>query len=245
VENILIIGATSAIAQAVTRRLAESAKLIILWGRSESKLALVAQDLRVRSPVKLETKAFDFNDLKSQESAFKELFSTIDNLDLAVVCHGTLGDQSVGEADFAKALEELNTNCISTLSFLTHIANYFEGRKRGCIVVLSSVAGDRGRKSNYIYGTAKAAVSTFLQGLRNRLYRSGVHVVTVKPGFVDTPMTARLQKNFLFAAPEKVASDVVRAIHRKECVVYTPWFWRYIMLVIRLIPERIFRQLKL
>jgi short-subunit dehydrogenase len=245
VKTVLIIGATSAIAQAIARKLAQSMETMVLWGRSDAKLALIVQDVQARSSVKVQTKAFDFNDLKSQESAFNELRTTTDELDVAVVCHGTLGDQAAGEGDFGVALQELNTNCISALSFLTLLANYFERQKRGCIVVLSSVAGDRGRQSNYIYGTAKAAVSTFLQGLRNRLYRSGVHVVTVKPGFVDTPMTAHMEKNLLFASPEKIADDVVRAIHRKQCVVYTPWFWRYIMLIVRLIPERIFRHLKL
>lgn len=244
-QTILIIGATSAIAQAIARRLTERGGKFILWGRSEEKLALVAQDLRVRGSGDVRTKAFDFNSLELHQPAFEELLSSDSDIDLALICHGTLGDQKSGEADFSKALDELNTNCINTLSFLTLLANYFERRRSGCIVLLSSVAGDRGRASNYIYGTAKSAVSTFAQGLRVRLRRNGVHVVTVKPGFVDTPMTAHVSKNFLFASPEQVAKDVVRAVDRRKYVVYTPWFWRYIMLIIRLIPETIFRRLKL
>lgn len=244
-EKILIVGGTSVIAQAIARRLAPSAKQIMLWGRSDAKLALVAEDLHVRYSLEIQTKAFDFNDLEVHEAVLKKTLSSMDGLDVVVICHGSLGDQDACEADFANALNELNTNCISTLSFLTLLANYFEQRKAGCIVVLSSVAGDRGRQSNYIYGTAKAAVNTFLQGLRNRLYQSGVHVVTVKPGFVDTPMTAHLRKNFLFASPETIANDVVRAIDRKQSIIYTPWFWRYIMLVVNSIPERFFRALKL
>jgi decaprenylphospho-beta-D-erythro-pentofuranosid-2-ulose 2-reductase len=244
-QKILIIGATSAIAQAIARRLSEGAKAIMLWARSESKLALVAQDLRVRSAAEIQTKAFDFNNLEAHQTALKEVLRIFGSLDLVIICYGSLSNQDACQADFANALEELNTNSISTLSFLTLLSNYFEQQKAGCIVVITSVAGDRGRQSNYVYGTAKAAVNTFLQGLRNRLYRRGVHVVTVKPGFVDTPMTAHLQKNFLFASPETVANDVVRAISGKRSVVYTPWFWRYIMLLINLIPERLFRALKL
>jgi short-subunit dehydrogenase len=128
---------------------------------------------------------------------------------------------------------------------LTPIADFFEKQKHGVITVISSVAGDRGRQSNYIYGSAKAGLSVYLDGLRNRLYSAGVAVVTIKPGFVDTPMTAHLKKGFLFASPEKVARDILRAIEKRKCVVYTPWFWRWIMFVIKSIPETIFRKLKL
>jgi short-subunit dehydrogenase len=244
-QNVLVIGATSAIAQAIARKLAERGSSFVLWGRSEEKLELVAKDLRVRGSGDVSIKAFDFNDLASHAPALDDLAHRGNQIDLALVCHGVLGNQTAGEMDFGKATEILEANCVSTLSFLTLLANYFEHRKCGCIAVLSSVAGDRGRRSNYIYGTAKAAVNTFLQGLRARLYPCNVQVVTVKPGFVDTPMTSNLPKNFLFASPQQVAHDVVRGIDRHRCVVYTPWFWRYIMLILRLIPERVFRRLRL
>jgi short-subunit dehydrogenase len=134
---------------------------------------------------------------------------------------------------------------LSALSFLTLLANYFEKRGTGTLAAISSVAGDRGRQSNYIYGTTKAALSTFLQGLRNRLSSKNVHVLTIKPGFVDTPMTAHLKRGLLFATPEKVAQDIIRAIAGKKSVLYTPWFWRWIMLAIKMIPETIFRKLRL
>jgi short-subunit dehydrogenase len=244
-EKVLIIGATSAIGQAIARRLAPSAKAMMLWARSESKLALIAQDLRVRSGTEIATEVFDFGNLDFHATAVQRILQTFGDVDLVIICHGSLSDQLACEQDFAKALQQLNINCLSVLSFLTHFANYFEQRKAGCIVALSSVAGDRGRQSNYVYGTAKAALDTFMQGLRNRLYRSGVGVITVKPGFVDTPMTAQMRKNLLYASPERVAKDVVRAIERRQPVVYTPWFWRYIMFAIRLIPERFFQRLKL
>ena len=125
------------------------------------------------------------------------------------------------------------------------LANRFEQSRGGCIAVISSVAGDRGRQSNYVYGSAKGGLDRFLQGLRNRLYRAGVAVVTIKPGFVDTPMTAALPKNALYASPRQVARGVYRAIEARRSVVYLPWFWRPIMLLIKLLPESVFKRLRL
>jgi short-subunit dehydrogenase len=218
---------------------------MMLWGRSPERLEAIASDLKVRSVPEVKTRAFDFNELSAHKAAFDDSVQQLGEIDLAIIAHGTLGDQKSCERDFNQTMAELNSNCVSTLSFLTMIANYFEPRKSGCIVAISSVAGDRGRQSNYVYGTAKAAVTTFLQGLRNRLNKSNVRVITVKPGFVDTPMTSHVRKKFLFASPEKVADDVVDAMSYGRPVVYTPWFWRYIMGMIRLIPEPIFCRLRL
>ena len=131
------------------------------------------------------------------------------------------------------------------VSFLTPVANYFEKLQKGTIAVGSSVAGDRGRQSNYLYGTAKGAKTIFLQGLRNRLTKSGVQVLTIKPGFVDTPMTAHIEKGPLFVDPEVIAQGIMKAIKNKRDVVYLPFFWRWIMLIIKLIPEKIFKRLSL
>jgi len=156
-----------------------------------------------------------------------------------------LPDQRECERSVAKTLEAFQTNAISTIALLTEIANRFEARGRGVIAVISSVAGDRGRQSNYVYGAAKGAVNIFTQGLRNRLAKKGVAVVTIKPGFVDTPMTAHLPKNALFASPEYVGARIFKAIERREDVVYVPWFWFFIMTLIRHVPERIFKRLNL
>jgi short-subunit dehydrogenase len=137
------------------------------------------------------------------------------------------------------------TNCISVISLLTHLANYFEKQRSGCVAVITSVAGDRGRQSNYVYGAAKGAVNIFLQGMRNRLSKVGVTVLTIKPGLVDTPMTAGLPKNFLFADPAVVGTRIFNAIMRGKEIVYVPWFWRWIMLIIRTIPESVFKRMKL
>jgi short-subunit dehydrogenase len=144
------------------------------------------------------------------------------------------------------AVREFNTNAVSIIALLTRFANIVEQQRRGTIAVISSVAGDRGRQSNYLYGSAKAALSTFCDGLRARLFKVGAHVVTIKPGFVATPMTAGLPlPGPLVATPEKVAGDIVRAIEKGKDVIYTPWFWWGIMLIIRSIPGRVFKRLSL
>jgi len=142
-------------------------------------------------------------------------------------------------------LRELGTNGISVVALMTRIAQRFGARRSGVIAVVSSVAGDRGRSSNYVYGSAKALVTAFASGLRQRLYGSGVSVVTIKPGFVDTPMTAAFPKGALWVKPGQVAADIVRAIDRAIPVSYLPWFWRPIMVIVRAIPERIFQRLKM
>ncbi len=142
-------------------------------------------------------------------------------------------------------MKEFATNCTSVISLLTILANYFEQQRRGCIAVVSSVAGDRGRKSNYVYGASKGAVSIFLQGLRNRLDKSGVAVVTIKPGIVDTPMTAALKKGLLFANVRGVGQGVYQAMKKRKEVVYLPWYWRPVMFMLRRIPEPVFKKLSM
>ena len=154
-------------------------------------------------------------------------------------------NKKTGEQDYAYTEQALRTNFLSVVSLLTPIANQLEKQHYGCIAVISSVAGDRGRQSNYVYGAAKGALTIFLQGLRNRLQAANVCVLTIKPGFVDTPMTADLKKGALWAKPESVAKGIYRAIKRRKNSVYLPWFWWPIMMVIRHIPEPIFKRLKL
>ena len=163
-----------------------------------------------------------------------------------LIAHGTLSDQADCEKSVDALRSEFDINALSTMALLTTLANTFEARKSGTLAVISSVAGDRGRQSNYVYGSAKAAVSTFLSGLRQRLAKSNVDVLTIKPGFVDTPMTANIaNKGALWAKPDQIAAGIVRAIDKRRSVVYVPWFWRGIMLIIRHIPESIFKKLKL
>ena len=244
-QRVLLFGATSAIAQAAARIMAERGDHLYLVARGKERLETVAADLRARGGGDVQTEVLDANDLAACEGVAARAEAALGGLDVVLVAHGTLGDQKASQAGFAAAQRELTTNFLSVVALLTPAANRFEEKRAGVLCVIGSVAGDRGRQSNYVYGTAKAAVATFLQGLRNRLHPAGVAVVTVKPGFVDTPMTAHLPKGILFASPEKVARGIVRAIDGRKDVVYLPWFWRPILFIIRHVPEAIFKRTKL
>jgi decaprenylphospho-beta-D-erythro-pentofuranosid-2-ulose 2-reductase len=244
-NKILIIGATSAIAEATARIYAARNDRLYLLARNTERMQTLAADLRVRGAESVRCDTLEVNDFASHEAVIDAAIDSMGGIDLVLIAHGTLSDQKACEQDFSLTLQELNTNAIGVFSLLTHLANHFEAQRHGTIAVISSVAGDRGRQSNYVYGTAKGAVSIFLQGLRNRLYRSGVHVLTIKPGFVDTPMTRKLKKGLLWASPEKVGKNIVVAITKKKNCVYIPAFWKGIMLVIKLAPESIFKRLSI
>jgi short-subunit dehydrogenase len=244
-KKVLIIGGTSGIAQAIGAELARTGAALYLLGRSAQRLELVAANLKSRYGANVAFAAINFDDFSTHAAAIEQAAARLGGLDFAIICHGSLADQKACERDFQLTEAEFRTNCLGAMSFLSHLANRFEECRAGQIIAISSVAGDRGRQSNYVYGAAKAGLTAYLQGLRNRLYPAGVNVLTVKPGFVDTPMTSHLKKGLLMASPESIASDILRAAEKGRCVLYTPWFWRWIMLVIKLIPEKIFRRLKL
>jgi short-subunit dehydrogenase len=244
-RKVLILGATSAIAQETSKLLAGDGDRLFLVARDAEHLEIVAGDLEIRSGLPVGRLVADLNDTERHAAIVDEAAHTLDGLDTVIVAHGVLGDQQRCQASFAAAEQVLRTNFLSAVSILTLVAERFEAQGSGTIVGISSVAGDRARQSNYVYGTSKGALSLFLQGLRNRLHGRGVRVVTLKPGFVATPMTAHLDQGALFASPESVARGIRRAIRRSGGVVYLPWFWRIIMLIIRLIPEPIFKRMKL
>jgi len=185
----------------------------------------------------------DFDLLDTHDS----LVEKISDCEEVFCFYGTLPDQSACEQSWEATEQALHTNFLSVVSLLNRLANHFEQRAHGNLVVVSSVAGDRGRKSNYVYGTAKGALSIYCAGLRNRLAASGVHVLTVKPGFIDSPMTAHLEKKPapLWVGPDRVAKDIVKAANARKNVLYTPWFWQVILLIIQHIPEPIFKRLSL
>lgn len=243
--KVLIVGATSAIAHETAKIFAREGAELFLVGRTADKLETVAEDLRVRGASCVETYRLDLNEISQHQTLVDRAVAALGGLDSVLVAHGTLGDQEACQQDVNLTLQEFSTNCVSVISLLTILANYFEQRKRGTIAVITSVAGDRGRPSNYIYGAAKAALNAFLQGLRGRLFKAGVEVVTIKPGVVATPMTAHLKKSPLTASPEKVGSDIYKAMNKGKEVLYTPFFWRFIMLIITHIPEPIFKRLNL
>jgi decaprenylphospho-beta-D-erythro-pentofuranosid-2-ulose 2-reductase len=244
-KRVVIIGATSAIATQTARNFAADGAALFLIARNQEKLASLAADLQVRGASAVSTATFNASDLPSHEQLMESAARSLGEIDAALIAHGDLPDQKKCQASWQATEDALRTNLESPIAFLTWLGNYFESRRQGNITVISSVAGDRGRQSNYVYGAAKGALSTFLQGLRNRLAPLGVSVTTIKPGFVDTPMTQHLPKGPLFASAETVGARVYKAMKRGESVVYAPFFWRFIMLIIQHIPECIFKKLKL
>jgi decaprenylphospho-beta-D-erythro-pentofuranosid-2-ulose 2-reductase len=245
-KKILVMGAGSAIAEATARVLAQRGDALFLVGRKADVLESMCADLRVRGAKIVGMHVMDANDLPGHEAMLNVAESSLGGLDVVLVAHGTLSDQKACEASVERTLQELNTNGVSVVALLTRVAARFEQRRAGTVVVISSVAGDRGRQSNYVYGSAKALVTAFTSGLRQRLYPLGVAVITIKPGFVDTPMTAAFPKGPLWAKPQQIAVGIVSAVDRGAAtVLYLPSFWRLIMLIIRSIPETVFRRLKL
>ncbi len=244
-ERIVVFGATSAIAQAVARRFASQGARLHLVARDAAKLEAVRADLAARGAPQVTTSIADLDDLTHHRALIDEAEAALGPVDAVLIAQGTLSDQAACAADFARTQAEWLTNFIAPASLAAELANRFEARAAGTIAVIGSVAGDRARKSNYVYGTAKSALASFLQGLRGRLHDKGVRVVTLKPGFVDTPMTASLRKGILWATPDPVAAGIVRAMERGTPEVYLPWFWWGIMFILRHVPERIFVRLKI
>jgi decaprenylphospho-beta-D-erythro-pentofuranosid-2-ulose 2-reductase len=235
--NILILGATSAMAQATAKRMGNAEDQFFLVARNATHLKTIADDLHVRTQATVHTFIMDTNDTDKHEVCISHAKQKMGQLDVILVAHGTLSHQNKCEQSIDCLRKEFETNAFSTVAFLTLIANELEAQKYGQIAVITSVAGDRGRQSNYVYGAAKAMVNTFLQGLRHRLATSNVHVLCVKPGLTDTPMTKAITpKGLLWATPETIAKDITRGIYKKKNVIYTPWFWWGIMLIIRNLP---------
>ena len=244
-RKIVIVGATSAIAQQVAKQFAEANDDLLLVGRNAQRLESITNDLRLRGAGHISYQVLDLKEYDQHSQLLSRAIHELKEIDVLFVAYGSLPNQKACEASFAMTADELNTNFLSVVSLLTLFSNYFEQRKAGSIAVITSVAGDRGRQSNYVYGAAKGALSIFLQGLRNRLAKSNVTVLNIKPGFVDTPMTKDFKKGLLWASPEYVAKKIVCAIDKKRSEIYVPFFWQYIMMIIKTIPERIFCRMSL
>ena len=241
-QKVLIIGATSAIAEATARLFSQRGDRLHLLARNQERLESLAQDLVIRGAESVAFDSLDINHIERYQTILDTAIEKMDGIDIVLIAYGTLPDQKACEHSIELTLRELNTNAISVIALLTHLANRFEEQGNGTIAVISSVAGDRGRQSNYVYGAAKGTITLFMQGLRNRLHKSGVHILTIKPGFVDTPMTANFRKGLLWSKPDSVARGIVNSINKKKDVVYLPSFWRLIMLVIKIIPESLFKK---
>ena len=245
-KRILVIGATSAIAEACAREWAQGGAAMFLVGRRRDALGQVAADLAARGAAAAHCHLMDFNDLQSQADMLKACAETLGQVDIALVAHGSLPDQSACERDVELALKEFTLNATSTIALLTLLAQQMVRQGSGALAVITSVAGERGRASNYVYGSAKAAVSVFCEGLRARTRRDGVHVVDIRPGFVATPMTEGIAlPPFLVAEPAAVARRITTGIDRGSDIIYAPWYWSVIMAGIRSIPRIVFKRMKI
>ncbi|WP_256775326.1 MULTISPECIES: SDR family oxidoreductase [unclassified Stenotrophomonas] len=242
-QKVLIIGATSAIAEAVARLYAARASTIFLVGRNANRLDAIAADLRVRGAHQVDAYALDVNDLAGHAAMLDAAWAASGGIDTVLIAHGTLPDQAACDQSVDLAMREFITNGTSTIALCTALAQRLSAGSN--LAVISSVAGDRGRASNYLYGSAKAAVTAFLSGQGQRLGKLGINVLTIKPGFVDTPMTQAFKKGALWASADKVAQGIVRASDRRRAVAYLPGFWWAIMMVIKNIPEFVFRKISL
>lgn len=242
-QKVLIIGATSAIAEAVARLYAARSAAIFLVGRNSARLETIAADLRVRGAAQVAAYPLDVNDFAGHAAMLDAAWAAHGGIDTVLVAHGTLPDQTACDASVDVALREFTTNGTSTIALCIALAQRLAPGSN--LAVISSVAGDRGRASNYLYGSAKAAVSAFLSGQGQRLRKQGINVLTIKPGFVDTPMTQAFKKGALWASADKVAQGIVRASDRRRAVAYLPGFWWAIMMVIKNIPEFVFRRISL
>ena len=243
--TIAIYGAYSAIAEATARRLVAPGSKFFLVGRDRKRLEAMADDLSVRGAEAVHTRTADLVDRDALPGLVDGMFETLGEVDTVLLAHGTLPDQESCAASPDDAYSAFEVNAVSHIGLLTLIANRLEGQRRGTIAAITSVAGDRGRRSNYVYGAAKRSISTFLEGLRHRLAPQGIAVVDIRPGFVDTPMTRDIEKGVLWASPDTVAVGIVKAIKKGKAVAYVPAFWQGIMAIIRALPNFVFNKINI
>ena len=244
IKKLVIFGAASAIAREIARTAAAEGVELCLVSRQADELALMQRDLSVRGSPQVEIIVADATELSCQQGLLATIFETFPDFDAVLVANGDLTAMPQAEHDFDLLLNSLRINFGAIAVLLLRLAPYFEQRRSGCIAAIGSVAGDRGRRVNYLYAAAKAGLDTFLSGLRGRMAACGVRVVTIKPGFVDTPMTSAIKKGALFASPQGVGRSAWRALRTYNRTVYLPWFWRPIMMIIRALPEAIFQRLR-
>lgn len=244
-KKILIIGATSAIAQATAKKLCVPGASFYLVGRNAEKLGIIQDDLKLRGAKQVSIDTMNPVYLEDHEFMLSRAELVLGHVDLALIAMGELPDQNEVMHSARKTVKSLTINAVSVISLATIIADKLDDQGFGTLAVISSVAGDRGRKGNYIYGAGKSAVSTFMEGLAARFQGTGVVALCIKPGFVDTPMTAQLPKGKLWAQPEDIADGIYRAVQKRKTLVYLPGFWWGIMLLIKLIPHAIMKRLSL
>lgn len=250
--NIVIIGATSDIAYEVIKKYAEEGHNLFLVARNNEKLEIIKQDIVARfsnrinknNQVNIHTFAQDAANLSEHNLLKLEVEKYFDKIDILLIAYGELS-QNIDVFDNSEVLKSINTNFTSVVSNINTFLPFFIKQNSGNITVIGSVAGDRGRQSNFIYGTSKGALEIYFQGLRNKLFANNINVLLVKPGFVDTKMTSHINKNILFVSPRFVAENIINAIKKQKDVIYVPAIWWFIMTIIKSIPESLFKKLKL
>jgi short-subunit dehydrogenase len=244
--SLLVLGANSLIAQAAAAKFASAGHEIIFSGRNKDELAKLAGDFNIRYKINCRAEYFDALDYSSHKKFLEDVLAKTPDLNYVLVAFGYLGTQEKAQSDFTEAHKVIDTNYTGVVSICELVAAEFETKKKGSIAIISSVAGDRGRQSNYMYGSAKAGLTEYSSGLRSRLNKSGVNVLTAKPGFVDTPMTYGMPlPKLLVASPQKVGGDIYKAMIKCKSVIYSPFYWRFIMMIVKSIPEFIFKKLKI
>jgi decaprenylphospho-beta-D-erythro-pentofuranosid-2-ulose 2-reductase len=244
-KRVVILGATSAIAETTARLWAREGAHLALVGRNAERLGSIADDLRIRGAAAVHVAVLDLSHADAR-GELDRMAKSIGPIDVVLLAYGVLGDQAAAEQDPAVARNILETDFLSAGAWCLAAANYLASRRAGVLIVIGSVAGDRGRMSNYIYGAAKGGLGILAQGIAHRLAPTGARAVLIKPGFVDTPMTAGIApKGILWSRPDVIAAVIKKAAERGGPIVYVPWWWRFIMLMIRHVPARIFHKTKL
>lgn len=246
IRRVIILGAQSAIAEAAARRFAAEGARIVLAGRDQGRLNEIAHDLAARGSQQVHAAALDFQTEPDPQARMREWADRIGGVSHVLIAFGVLGDQAQSESDLKAAQHVIDANFTAASLWALAAANVLEQQATGVLMAIGSVAGDRGRRSNYVYGAAKGALATLMQGLAHRLSAAGdARAVLIKPGFVDTPMTASFKKGPLWSQPDDIAAVIHRAARRSGPVVYAPWYWRYIMLLIRALPAPLMHRTKL
>ena len=244
--GVLVVGATSGIGQAVARRFAQRGARMFLVARDYAKVESVAADLRAGGAAEVDTFVMDANEIGRLADMQRAAWQALGKIDYALVAHGTLPDAARARIEPEYLVQEFRTNAESVIVCVAGLGQCFREQGSGVLAVIGSVAGDRGRASNYAYGAAKAAIHAYASGLRAELFRHGVHVITIKPGFVATQMTAKLDlPALLVAQPDAVAARIASAMEQKRNIIYVPGFWWMVMAIIRILPETLFKRLSL